>query len=59
MAFIDSMQFMSSSFEKLVKSLSDNNFKYLTQEFGSNNLELLKRKDAYQYEHMNSFKKFS
>ena len=50
---------MSSSFEKLVKSLSDKNFKYLTQELGSNNLELLKRKDAYQYEHMNSFKKFS
>ena len=42
LVFIDSMQFMSSSLEKLVKNLSDNDFKYLTQEFGSNNLELLK-----------------
>ena len=44
------MQFMDSSLEKLVKILSDNNFKYLTQEFGSKNLELLKQKDAYSYE---------
>ena len=29
------MQFMNSSLEKLVKSLSDNDFKYLTEEFGS------------------------
>ena len=50
---------LNSSFEKQVKNLSDNNFKYLTQEFGSRNLELLKQKDAYPYECMNSFKKFS
>ena len=53
------MQFMDSSLEKLVKILSDNNFKYLTQEFGSKNLELLKQKDAYSYEYMNSFKRFN
>ena len=47
--FIDSMQFMNSVLEKLVKNLADNDFKYLTQEFGSQNLELLKQKDAYQY----------
>ena len=29
--FIDSMQFMNSSLEKLVKNLSDNDFKYLTE----------------------------
>ena len=33
-------------------------FKYLTEEFGSKNLELLKQKDAYHYEHMDSFKRF-
>ena len=44
------MQFMDPSLEKLVKILSDNNFKYLTQEFGSKKLELLKQKDAYSYE---------
>ena len=53
------MQFMYSSLEKLVKNLSDRDFKYLTQEFGSKNLELLKQKDAYPYEYMNSFKKSS
>ena len=57
--FIDSMQFMNSSFEKLVKNLSDYEFKYLTEEFGSKNLELLKQKDAYSYEYMNSFKRFN
>ena len=49
------MQFMNSSLEKLVKNLSDNDFKYLTEEFGSKNLELLKQKDAYPYEYMYSF----
>ena len=42
------MQFMNSSLEKLVKNLSDNDFKYLTEEFGSKNLELLK----HVYPHM-------
>ena len=31
LVFIDSMQFMNSSLEKLVKNLSDNDFKYLTE----------------------------
>ena len=56
--FIDSMQFMNSSFEKLVKNLSDNDFKYLTEKFGSENLELLKQKDAYPYEYIDSFERF-
>ena len=53
------MQFMYSSLEKLVKNLTDDDLKYLTQEFGSKNLELLKQKDAYPYEYMNCLKKFS
>ena len=58
LVFIGSMQFMNSSLEELVKNLSDNNFKYLTEEFGSKNLELLKQKDAYPYEYLDSFKRF-
>ena len=58
LVFIDSMQFMNSSLEKLVKNLTDNDFKYLTKEFGSKNLELLQQKGAYPYEYMNSFKRF-
>ena len=59
LVFIDSMQFMNSSLEKLVKNLSDNVFKYLTEEFGLKNLELIKQKDAYPYEYMDSLKMFS
>ena len=57
--FIDSMQFVNSSLDKLVKNLSDEDFKYLVKEFGSENLELLKQKGAYPYEYMNSFKRFN
>ena len=59
LVFIDSMKIMSSSFEKLVKNLSDEDFKYLTQEFGPKNLEFLKQKDVYLYECMKSFKRCS
>ena len=50
--FIDSMQFMNSSLDKLAKNLSDEDFKYLVEEFGSENLELLKQKGDYPYEYM-------
>ena len=59
LVFIDSMQFMNSSLDKLVKNLSDEDFKYLVKEFGSENLELLKQKGDYPYEYMNSFEKFN
>ena len=45
--------------EKLVKSFSDDDFRHLTQEFGSENLNLLKQKAAYPYEYMESFERFS
>ena len=50
---------MNSSLDKLVKNLSDEDFKYLVEEFGSKNLELLKQKGAYPYEYMNSFERFN
>ena len=40
LVFIDSMQFMNSSLDKLVKNLSDEDFKYLIEEFTSENVEL-------------------
>ena len=52
------MQFMNSSLNKPVKKLSDNDFKYLIEKYGSENLELLKQKGAYLYEYMGSFKRF-
>ena len=59
LVFIDSMQFKNSSLEKLVKNLSDDDFKYSTEEFGPKNLKLLKQKGAYPYKYMDSFKRFS
>ena len=41
------MQFMNCSLDKLAKNLSDKDFKYLIEEFGSKNLELLKQKGTY------------
>ena len=59
LVFIDSMQFMNSSQDSLVKNLSDNDFKYLSGEFSGEFLKLVKKKGVYSYEYMDSFKKFS
>ena len=59
LVFIDSMQFMNSSLDKLVKNLSDEDFKYLVEEFDSKHLKILKQKGAYPYEYMNSFERFN
>ena len=42
--FIDCMQFMNSSLDKFVKNLSEEDFKYLVEEFGSEKLRALKTK---------------
>ena len=52
------MQFMSFSLDKLVKNLTDEDFKYLAEDFGSKNLGILKQKGAYPYEYINSFERF-
>ena len=57
LVFIDSMQFMNSSADPLVKNLSDNDFRYLLQEFIGELSKLVKQKDVYPYEYMNSFKR--
>ena len=59
LVFIDSMQCMNSSLGKLVKNLSDEDFKYLVEEFGSDNLKILKQKGAHPYEYMNGFERFN
>ena len=59
LVLFDSMQFVNSSLDKLVKNLSDEDYKYLVEEVGSDNLELLKQKGNYPYEYMNSFEGFN
>ena len=61
--FIDSMLFMKSSLDKLVKNLGSENFKCLGEEFSGEcnsieKLKLIKKKGIYPYEFFNSFKKF-
>ena len=46
LVFIDRMQFMNFSLQQLIKNLSEDDFKYLTEEFGSKNLELLKQEEC-------------
>ena len=58
LVFIDSIQFMNSSLDALVKNLSNNDFKYLSQEFSGELLELVKQEGVFPYEYMDSFEKF-
>ena len=44
-SFIDSSQFLNSSLDSLVKNLSIDDFKYLSQEFDNNVLNLVNQKD--------------
>ena len=58
LSFIDSFQFLSSSLDRLVKNLGKYDFKYLSQEFDNNILDLVKQKGFYPYEYMTDFKRF-
>ena len=52
------MQFMNSSLAPLVKNSSEMDFKYLSQEFSSDLLELVRQKGVYPCNYMDSLKKF-
>ena len=56
--FIDRFQFLSSSLDSLVKNLSKDDFKYMSQEFDNNVLDLVKRERFYLYWCMSDFEKF-
>ena len=56
--FIDSFQFLSSSLDNLVKNLNKDNFKYFSQEFDNDFLDLDKQRGLYPYEYMSDFEKF-
>ena len=58
LVFIDSFQFISTSWDILVKNLGENDFKYLSQKFDSEVLDLVKQKLFYSYKYKASFEKF-
>ena len=55
--FIGSLQFYNGSLDTLASNLNNEDFKRLTSELGINKLEILKRKDAYPYEWVDSYEK--
>ena len=60
LSFIDSFQFMSSSFQKLVSNLSEEQLIYTKEEFSDNRqFQLMKEKGVYPYDYMDSFSKFN
>ena len=56
--FIDSNQFYKGSLDSHVSNLEDSDFKYLLSELSGDKLEILKRKDAYPYEWVDSYEEF-
>ena len=57
--FIDSNEFYKGTLNTLASNLDDKDFKYLMSEFPIDKLEILKRKDAYPYEYVDSYQKFN
>ena len=55
LVFIGSFQFLSFSLDSLVKNIRKNDFKYTSQEFDNELLELVKQKGFYPYKYMNKF----
>ena len=56
--FIDSFQFMNRSLSDLADDLPKDSFYHTKKEFGTENLELITRKDVYPYDYMDDFNKF-
>ena len=59
LVFLDSLQFMNSSLDNLIKNLPDEAFKYTKQEFKKEQFNLMKQKGIYPYDHMDSFDRFN
>ena len=53
LSFID-----SSSLDNIAKNLDKDDFKYISQEFDNNVLDLIKQKEFYPYAFMSDFEKF-
>ena len=57
--FIDSMQFMPTSLEKLAETLADDEFLYTKEGFPiPEEFELVQQKGVYHYDYFDSFEKF-
>ena len=52
--FLDSLQFLKASLDTLAGNLQDSDFKHLMSEFPEDKLEILRKKDLYSYEWVDS-----
>ena len=52
------MTALNSSLDSLVKNLSKDDFKYLSQEFDNNVLDLVKKKGFHPFEYATDFQRF-
>ena len=59
MVFAYSFQFLSFSSDILVKNLGENHFKYLSQEFDTEVLDLVQQNGFYSYKYMYDFETFN
>ena len=57
--FIDPNEFYKGKLNTLASNLDDKDFKYLMSEFPIDKLEILKRKDAYPCEWVDSYENFN
>ena len=57
--FLDSLQFLKASLDTLVGNLQDRDFNNLMSEFPSDRLDLLRTKNAYPYEWVDSYQRFT
>ena len=58
LSFVDSFKSLSALLESLIKYLKQYDFKYLSQEFDNDVLDLFKQKEFYLYGYMTDFGKF-
>lgn len=59
LVFLDSVQFMSSSLDRLVANLPADAFKYTSHVFQGEKLALMKQNGVYPYDYMDSVERFN
>ena len=59
LVFIDSMESIKSSLDSLVKNVVVEDFKYLSEQYSGELLELVKEGGVLPYEYMDRFKRFA
>ena len=57
--FKDSLQFLNSSLDSLVKNLKPEQFNHINKHYEGEQLKLMCKKGIYPYEYMNSFERFN